>query len=57
MTVQLGAGFVVGCVIGVIIYGATRVGLRLMQGRVTPRTERRTRRRGREMGEAVLLEV
>lgn len=55
MTVQLGAGFIVGCVFGVIVYGTTRIGLRVAQ-----RRERRTRdsvEGEREREEAVLVDV
>lgn len=57
VTVQLGAGFIVGCVAGVILYGMIKVGSRIVERRMVPRGESRTRDRGREMEEAVLVEV
>lgn len=53
-TVQLGAGFIVGCILGVILYGTTRIGLRLVRRRGS-RTRERERNEG--MTEAVLVDV
>lgn len=57
VTVQLGAGFIVGCVVGVILYGMMKVGSRLVERRMVPRGAGRIRERGREMEVAVLVEV
>lgn len=57
VTIQLGAGFIVGCVVGVMLYGMMKVGSRLVERRLMPRGSSRVRERGREMEEAVLVEV
>lgn len=57
VTIQLGAGFIVGCVVGVILYGMMKVGSRLLERRIMPRERSRVRERGREMEEAVSVEV
>lgn len=57
VTAQLGAGFIVGCVVGIMLYGVTRISLKLWQGTVVPRRVRRARRRETERQEAVIVDV
>lgn len=51
-TVQLGAGFIVGCVIGVMLYTATRLLTRLLRRRMAARSERQTRQ---QAGDGILV--
>lgn len=59
VTVQLGVGFMVGCFLGAILYGVTRITMMLIR-RPAVRTGERTttaREREEEMEEAVLVDV
>lgn len=56
-TVQLGAGFIVGCVIGVVLYTVTRLGKRVVQQSVVERRERGRGDPGELAEQRVLVEV
>lgn len=57
-TVQLGSGFIVGCVIGVILYTVVKLSMRIVRSTLAER--RRSRGEGgsnNTMGEGLLIEV
>lgn len=56
-TVQLGAGFIVGCVLGVIFYVVAKAGTRLVKRRLAHRRERRRAASAEEATEGILVEV
>lgn len=58
VTVQLGAGFIIGCVLGVVGYAIVKLTMKTVRGGLSMTAERRGRWRGREEEEQPdLMEV